>query len=469
MKRRNFISKLSIGTMASFFVAKIGLGAKINNPSPLTDGKNPIRKNAPEQVCNITRRVYKVGEPSRIEISVPENLYEQIDMVAVQHDDGEYQFKHPRWIKNPKKENGKIILEHTFPREDSYIIHIYKAGTDAKGKKLPPFEFQRIYALNEDLVGMYPYKGDIHMHTKYSDGKSSVENMVTKCLELGLGFQAISDHRKYQASEVARKIFDPLPISIKCINAEECHQNPAPHVHSLGANGSLHDYIDANREKFDTLVEKILKELPKDLTEQEALSVARAEAQFEMIRKLDGLAGLNHPYWRMGEKTLHLTKRVVEVLCQRHKFDYFEIINSGCSDDSTDLAMEQYAQMREDGYTTPIIANSDAHSLKGLGESYTIVFSKSNNWQDVRDAIVSRQNVAVEAFDKKQPRIIGRIRFIQYAYFLYQYFFPLTDKICAEQAKLLRIYLKKQTSENKNALAKKSVELQNLYKEFFGY
>ncbi len=467
MKRRSFISRFSLGAITSFLVAKTSFGARVKNQSPLTGGEKPFGKNKNKLVCDIARRVYKVDELSKIEIQIPAGLTEKIALFTIQKDDGDYQFGPTQMVKFSKNELGNFILEHTFPREDSYAIRIFKKDKNGKREKYP-FEIQRVYALDEDLFALRPYKGDIHMHSRYSDGKDFVEQMVIKCLEMGFAFQAISDHKKYIGSAKAREIFEPLPISIKCFNAEECHQNPAPHVHSLGAKSSLHDYIDAKREKYNALVEKILKELPKDLSQAEALSVARAEGEFEMIHELGGLAGFNHPYWRMGEKCRHLPRRVIEVLCKRHKFDFLEIINSGCTDDSTDLAQEQYAQMRENGYTSSILGNSDAHSTKGIGTGYTILFAKSNNWHDVRNAVLSKQNVAVETFDNKSPRLIGSVRFIQYAYFLYQFFFPLNDKICAEQAKLLGTYLKDKSVKNKEVLSKKTAEVKNLYREFFG-
>ncbi len=460
MKRRRFLFGVSVGSIASFLASHISFGAKLKSPSPFNNGKD-------KQVCVLARRVFKVGELSKIEIEAPIEFVEKIEKMAVKRDDGETQFFRPQFLKSFKKDSTKITFEYTFPREDSYIIYLIQKGKKEKGKPKHPREFQRVYALDEDLYTLNPYKGDTHMHSRFSDGRDLVEYMVIQCLNLGFDFQAISDHKRYIGSQTARKIFEPLPISISCINAEECHQNPAPHIHSLGAKSGLTEYINENREAYDKRVSEILTELHKDLTKQEALSVARAEAEFELIRQLGGLAGLNHPYWRMGEMSLHLTKRVVDVLCARHKFDFLELVNC-CADDSTDLALEKHSEMRENGYTAPIMGVSDAHKLESLGYGYTLAFAKSNKWEDIRDSIMTRTNVVIESFDKELPRIFGRIRYIQYAYFLYQYFFPLHDKICASEAELLKAYIKNKTPENKAKLAQKSEEVKQLYKEFFG-
>ncbi len=45
-----------------------------------------------------------------------------------------------------------------------------------------------------DLVELSDIKGDLHTHTKWSDGKSSIEEMALKAKELGYEYIAITDH-----------------------------------------------------------------------------------------------------------------------------------------------------------------------------------------------------------------------------------------------------------------------------------
>lgn len=64
-----------------------------------------------------------------------------------------------------------------------------------------------------DLVTMDDLKGDIHMHTKYTDGKASIREMAEAAIDLGHKYIAITDHSKrvsvaggLDADEVADQI-----------------------------------------------------------------------------------------------------------------------------------------------------------------------------------------------------------------------------------------------------------------------
>ena len=51
------------------------------------------------------------------------------------------------------------------------------------------------------LVGYNELKGDLHMHTNWSDGLNTIEEMVKACVEMGYEYMAISDHS--QSARVA--------------------------------------------------------------------------------------------------------------------------------------------------------------------------------------------------------------------------------------------------------------------------
>ncbi len=47
-----------------------------------------------------------------------------------------------------------------------------------------------------NLVELFDIKGDIHMHTTYSDGANTLEEMVKRAMELGYEYIVVSDHAK---------------------------------------------------------------------------------------------------------------------------------------------------------------------------------------------------------------------------------------------------------------------------------
>jgi DNA polymerase (family 10) len=50
------------------------------------------------------------------------------------------------------------------------------------------------------LVGRRDMRGDLHMHTTWSDGRDSVEAMVQACRALGYAYMAITDHSPHSAA-----------------------------------------------------------------------------------------------------------------------------------------------------------------------------------------------------------------------------------------------------------------------------
>ena len=50
------------------------------------------------------------------------------------------------------------------------------------------------------LVSRADIRGDLHMHTQWSDGRDSIEGMVKACVALGYEYVAITDHSPRAAS-----------------------------------------------------------------------------------------------------------------------------------------------------------------------------------------------------------------------------------------------------------------------------
>ena len=65
---------------------------------------------------------------------------------------------------------GAISVTYTFEEEQEYVISL-KPVTDQKiSPKKVSLEFC-VYALNDDLYELNPYRGDLHSHSTSSDGR----------------------------------------------------------------------------------------------------------------------------------------------------------------------------------------------------------------------------------------------------------------------------------------------------------
>ncbi|WP_152654796.1 DNA polymerase/3'-5' exonuclease PolX [Oceanobacillus sp. CFH 90083] len=54
-----------------------------------------------------------------------------------------------------------------------------------------------IFKDNQELIQLSDIRGDLHMHTTWSDGAQSLDEMVEKVKSMGYSYMAITDHSKY--------------------------------------------------------------------------------------------------------------------------------------------------------------------------------------------------------------------------------------------------------------------------------
>ena len=105
-----------------------------------------------------------------------------------------------------------------------------------------------------ELINYDAIKGDLQMHTKYSDGGNSVEEMVLKCKNLGYEYVGISDHagnlkiaNSMGAKEVSKQRKEIQNLNIKGIKVLQ-----GAEVNIL-ADGSL-DVPDKLLKEFDFVI-----------------------------------------------------------------------------------------------------------------------------------------------------------------------------------------------------------------------
>ncbi len=385
-------------------------------------------------------RVFRVGKSVRLELPLTKQQREKLTSLIIADDDG-YAID-GTWGGGGKEfpmkvEDGRVVVDLAFPREGRYVVKLRGKGKrKGQAENLETFVF---YALNEDLCAVRPYKGDFHMHSTFSDGVASHTDMGFQCLEAGYDVQALSDHRKYEGSQKLQEDFKNIPMSMRVCNAEEIHLSTV-HVHSFGASGSVTKWAENNHDAFEKMVAAVMAELPDSLSDGDKAIVAKAEAAFEIVRKLGGAAGFDHPYWRRGKvDVMYLNEPTRDALFERGKFDYFELINASCQKTNMDFMLARYADMRARGMKKyPAVGVSDAHRLDKVGKGYTLFFATSPEIGDIKDALRAQRLVAVDASHSDTPTLLGDLRWVRYAEFLMNEFYPRHDALFAQQATLAR-------------------------------
>ena len=126
---------------------------------------------------------------------------------------------------------------------------------------------------------------DLHMHTTYSDGKLTPEELVAKAKEAGLSYMAITDHDTVEGiSHLYENGLYPARGIHIIPGIEFSAHHPTREIHILGYNidiyygelvDKLNDVTEARWTRFSEMVEK-LQHLGYEISETEVLTIAGA-------------------------------------------------------------------------------------------------------------------------------------------------------------------------------------------------
>lgn len=307
-------------------------------------------------------------------------------------------------------EGGVLSVDAVLPQEDSYIVYVY-----VNGEKTDKLE---IYALEEDLFSLNPYKGDNHMHTWMSDGKDSPMYMAASACRRGYDYCVITDHKQYEPSLIARDFFAETGVDFMVIPGEEVHSPDNPvHIINLGGNKSVNDWWRDCEPEYRAAVEAEMKNVDEAMGDKDRYAAAASQVMFDKIREADGVALLCHPHW-MIETGYNESEDVTDYLFDHRRFDALELIAGGAYEDGTQLQLSYYHQKE----AMPILGNSDAHACFGdklEPGNYTVVFAEEMTPEAIKNAIRAGMTIA-----GNENKLYGEYRLVKYGYFLQRQYFP---------------------------------------------
>lgn len=211
-------------------------------------------------------------------------------------------------------------------------------------------------ALKRELPKLIQYqdiKGDMHMHTTYSDGGNSVHEMVSEAAALGYEYIAITDHSPSQkiAHGVEEDRLKKLWKEIDNVQEEFPHMRifKGSEV-DIRADGTM-DYPDRILRKLDIVIGSIHLGFTKDNTQR--ILAALDNRYLTMIGHPTGkLYGQRQPYPNTFEK---ICKKA------RENNKYLEL---NAQPERTDLADTSVKEAITRG--VKLCINTDAHSTEQL-------------------------------------------------------------------------------------------------------
>lgn len=227
-----------------------------------------------------------------------------------------------------------------------------------------------------DLLELSDIKGDLQMHTRYSDGYDKIEDMVQKAKELCYDYIAITDHSesetiaKGMSAQDLRKAWDQID---KIAQKEDFKILKSAEVNIL-ADGQL-DYSDDLLKDMDLVLVSVhsrFKSSKKEMTDRILKALSNKYVNI-----------LAHPTGRMIHK--------------RESYDAdFEKIFRKCAEnnialeinaDPERLDLNDVMILKAKEYHVKFSINTDAHSTGGLDNMRFGVGQARRGWLEKKDVI----------------------------------------------------------------------------------
>ena len=396
-------------------------------------------------------------------------------------------------------ENGNFVIDSVFPHEGEYRISAECTDGDRRKKFV-----YAVYAVENELVGKYPFIGDLHMHTCRSDGNQTPEMVAASYRGHGYDFLAITDHRRYYPSLEAIESFKNIPTDYALIPGEEVHLPPIkgftvdPHTINFGGEYSINALIEGscNEEagkdkKFRSIRESCPEVMTKEEFDEKMPALIEAEKSvcpenvdprnagvlrwlYNEIRNAGGLAIFPHPTW-ITREAFHDADALNDWLVENKIFDAFEVLGGENYFEQNGFQAIRYYEDKARGYRYPVVGSTDSHNCTPENRNAficsTIVFSPENERKALIDSIKAFRSVAVDTISE-EFRLVGEMRYVRYACFLLKNWFPLHDDACFEEGRLMQRVFFGTPGEKENALATLKVmsgRMQAMREKYFAF
>jgi DNA polymerase (family X) len=242
-----------------------------------------------------------------------------------------------------------------------------------------------------DLVEFKDLRGDLHAHTKATDGHDSLRDMALAAKKLGLAYLAITEHSRHLT--VAHGL-DPLRLARQCEEIDRL-------------NGELDGIVLLKGIEVDILEDGSL-DLPDDVLAQLDLVIGAVHSQFHLSRARQTariLRAMDHPHFTM---LAHPSGRLIEKR-EPYDIDMLQIIRHaktrGCflelnaHPERLDL-LDTHCQMaKQEGVRISI--NSDAHSTFDFANLRYGIGQARRGWLEKDDVLNTRPLAALRRLLKR--------------------------------------------------------------------
>jgi hypothetical protein len=353
--------------------------------------------------------------------------------------------------------DGVFQVDYTFGAEGQYVLVISWNDADFWTRPRSREVKLRVYALEEDLFDLRPYRGDMHVHSNRSDGREAPVIVAANYRKAGFDFLALTDHMQYEPSLEAIAAFRDSGCDLRLFPGEEVHAEKTKpmdwlpgsgvgnnsHYVNFGGDFSVNAVFREDPERYrrerKAIEDEVRPGLPPGINAAEyssALWVIRE------IHRAGGLAIMAHPCW-IDNDAYHIRADMYRFLLEHFPFDALEL-TCGQTREENQMQVSLWQQMREEGHAVNIVGSSDSHGTVNsdwFNLSKMVVLASSCERDPIIEAVRSGMTIVLEQYaGEPLPRLYGRHRPLAFVLFLLDEFFPLHDELCFEEGRLMKDY-----------------------------
>lgn len=338
-----------------------------------------------------------------------------------------------------KIQNNTILFSYKMSYLGEFVIKVNFTYKESKVVSL--------YCLDEVMIKLRPLKGDLHMHSTYSDGRTTPFAMVMASLDSGMDFMSITDHDSYEGSQNAIEKVKKNDIDILVLAGEEVSVGGKKdmsisqgngHILSINANRSIENQRK-DTKKYEKELQEIVKLLKNEKIDKD-INLAHYAKNIWVINKIKeakGISILAHPNWVYRDGKYHLHQAFYKEMLKSSHLDGVEVFGEEKIKEHNNMTHLTALQTKNRHKYLAPFSNSDAHdSDHEVGERFTVVFVKEKSASNIITAIKDGLTCAIFKRENYEHQFIGKDELAQYVYFLIKEYYPKHSALKSRLAKL---------------------------------
>ncbi|MCG0274541.1 MAG: DNA polymerase/3'-5' exonuclease PolX [Thermosediminibacteraceae bacterium] len=289
-----------------------------------------------------------------------------------------------------KKESGELF----YPESEEEIYGLLKMPFIIPELRENKGEIEA--ALEDKLpnsIEVGDIRGDLHIHSNWSDGMNSIEEIAAKAREMGYEYVAITDHSK--SLKVARgldeeRLFKQIEL-IKKLNKEIQGIKILTGIEVDILTNDLLDFDDDVLKELDVVIASIHSGFGQD---REKITQRIVKAMYNPYVNI-----IAHPTGRILGKRESYDVDIDVILKTAAETNTLLEINS--TPDRLDLNDNLARKAKEMG--VKLVINTDTHELEGLKDIKYGVWVARRGWLEKEDVVNTRPlSQLLEIFNKKR-------------------------------------------------------------------